>query len=171
MTERRAKLVASVTGIHFAALQVGAFLAVESVSSSAWSTYAALSAAWLGGTLVGLWVAVPPRAAVIGGVLAFEGLVAFTQLAPWSRGLFVLGVAAVGAGGLWAGGFFTRAARRRATEGVFLHENNGFVLGLVATPFAFAFGGRTTLAALPLVTCLALFRLDETFKLDRSTPA
>ncbi|MBX3262876.1 MAG: hypothetical protein KIS78_34305 [Labilithrix sp.] len=167
MTERRAKLVASVTGLHFAALQLGAFLSVESVSSSAWATYAALSSAWLGGTLAGLWLTLPARPAILGGLLAFEGLLVFARLAPWSRGLFVFGVAAVAVGGLWAGGFFVRAARRRATDGVFLHENNGFLLGLVATPCAFAFGGRTALAALPLATCALIFGLDPTLKQAR----
>ena len=151
----------------FAALQVGAFLAVESVSSSAWSTYAALTSAWLAGTLFGLWTTLPARPAIIGGVLAFEGLVAFTRVAPWSRWMFVFGIAAVAVGGLWAGGFFTRAARRRATEGVFLHENNCFFLGLAVAPFVFAFGGRAALAALPLVTTAALSGLDETSKHDR----
>ncbi|MBX3200820.1 MAG: hypothetical protein KF850_42490 [Labilithrix sp.] len=171
MAERRAKLTASVTGLHFAALQVGAFLSVESVSSSAWATYAALSAAWLGGTLAGLWLTLPAGPTVLAGVVAFEGLVAYTRLAPWSRGLFAFAAAAAAIGGLWAGAFFTRAARRRATDGVFLHENNGFLVGLVATPVTFAFGGRTALAALPVVTCAMLFVLDQTSpRTRRQTP-
>ncbi|MBX3200513.1 MAG: hypothetical protein KF850_04730 [Labilithrix sp.] len=171
MIDRRAKLIASVTGLHFAALQVGAFLSVESVSSSAWATYAALSAAWLGGTLAGLWLELPARPTILAGVIAFEGLVAFTRLAPWSRGLFAFGAGAAALGGLWAGGFFTRAARRRATDGVFLHENNGFLVGLVGTPITFAFGGRAALAALPVVTCAILFGLDQTFtRARRQTP-
>ena len=161
MSERRAKVIASVTGLHFSALQVGAFLAVQSVSSSAWSTYAALTSAWLAGTLFGLWVTLPARPTILAGVLAFEGLVGFTHVAPWSRWMFVVGIAAVAVGGLWAGGFFTRSARRSATDGVLLHENNGFLLGLVVTPFVFAFGGRTALAALPLVTAVALFGMDQ----------
>lgn len=161
MGEPRAKLVASVTGLHFAALQVGAFLAVQSVSSSAWSTYAALTAAWLAGTLFGLWSTLPPRPTILVGVVAFEGLVGVTRAAPWSPWMFAFGVGAVAAGGLWAGGFFARAARRRATDGVFFHENNGFLLGLVVTPFVFAFGGRTALAALPLVTAAALLGRSE----------
>lgn len=167
MSPRRSSLIAALTGFHFAGLQVGSFLALESVSSSAWTTYAALTASWLVGSLVGLWLELPPRRTLAIGVVAFEALVLITRLGPWSRGLLVMGIIAAGLGGLWAGGFFVRAARVRAAAAVFLHENNGFAAGLVAATALFAVGGRGALAVLPLVTCASLFRLDEHSKESR----
>ena len=125
-SERRAKVAASVTGFHFAALQVGAFLQSKA-SSSAWSTYAALTSAWLAGTLFGSgsrsW---PARRS--SQASAFEGRVCF-QTAGAVVALDVRlrdrrGRRRKGSGQADSS---LAPARRRATEGVVLYENNGFL--------------------------------------------
>ncbi|MBX3232597.1 MAG: hypothetical protein KIT84_16600 [Labilithrix sp.] len=155
-------LASTMTGVYFASLQVGTLLAVQSVGSAAWPTYAGLTAAWLAGTLVGLWLPLPRRAAIAAGLLAFEAMIALTRLWPWSRALVPVAALSIAIGGLWAGGFFTSAARRGKDRSVFFDENNGFLLGLVVTTVAFAFAGRGGLAALTLVTGGALFGLERT---------
>lgn len=161
--------IAGLTGLHFAVLQIGLLLSVQSVASSAWTTYAALTQAWLGGSLIGLWIRIPRALTILLGVLTFLGAVGGTQLWPWSPYTLICGILSAGVGGLWAGGFFLQAARRKQSPSrIFFHENNGFALGLILTASLFAFGGRHLLLVAPCVTAtLILFpqmsspRIDE----------
>jgi hypothetical protein len=140
------------TGLHLALLQFGyLFLLVIHISST-YVTYAMIVLAWMSGTLIGLrWRGLDGRAALALGLLGYYatyGLVVNDAPVP-SLAFAALGVAA---SGLWAGRFFVvMLPHYGRADRLFFHENNGFLVGVIAAFVGFTMLGRPFLFWTPLV--------------------
>ncbi|MBI4349423.1 MAG: hypothetical protein HY553_21480 [Elusimicrobia bacterium] len=123
-------------GVTFAVLQFACFCLLEERLSSAWPTYAAVTAGWLAGTILGL--AAPGRSR--GDEAAFAAIAAAAyyamflgvRLCPYDvRLLPGYGLLLLAIGG-FAGRFFReRLEAWRDPRALFFHENNGFLCGML----------------------------------------
>ena len=143
-----------VTGLHLALLQFGyLFLLVINVTST-YVTYASIVLSWMAGTLIGLlWRNLDGRVALAIGVLgyyAIYALVVANPLAPWTLPVAAFGVAI---SGLWAGRFFVVMLPHFVrADRLFFHENNGFLVGVIAVFVGFTMLGRPFLLWTPMLT-------------------
>jgi hypothetical protein len=142
------------TGLHLALLQFGYLFVLVMNVTSTYVTYAMIVLSWMAGSLIGLrWERLDGRAAVLMGVVGYYviyGLVAAAPLAAYTLPLAALGVAT---SGLWAGRFFVVLHPYFSrVDRLFFHENNGFMLGVIAVFVGFTMLGRPFLLAGPLLT-------------------
>ncbi|MCA9693779.1 MAG: hypothetical protein KC636_29600, partial [Myxococcales bacterium] len=170
MARRRALALAAATGLHLASLQLGYLLTIQMHLSSGYLSYALVTALWMLGCLIGLWVALPATLAVIAGLASYLVTLVACNLAPFHPSLLWLAIPAVIVSGLWAGRFFCVALARDDGEGAsaraFAGENTGFVAGLVGVFLGYALLGRALLLWAPLVTGASVLAL-----LSRRGPA
>ncbi len=144
---------ARATGVHLGLLQAGYLLTLARVLSSAHATYAVVLTAWLAGSLLGLWLAVPARLAVVLGLCTYM----IVQIGLWGVDFAALPVVyfvpAVVVSGVWSGRFFAVAVARDGRTGpIFAAETDGFLLGTVMATVVYVFVGRIGLVVAPLVT-------------------
>ena len=148
-----------VSGLHFALLQASWYLLLEAHLSSQSLSYFICLFFWLCGLLLGLnlrgdrWFV-----GLLGaGVASYYVAWSLARWAPFHSSLYP--VAAIGSvvSGLLPGFFFRFIARRyRPIRRPLLHENNGFILGLlVALRGATHFGGSLLAFAPALGAALA----------------
>lgn len=141
------------TGLHLALLQFGyLFLLVINITST-YVTYMMIVLAWMAGTLVGLlWRRLDGRAALGLGVIGYYAiyfLVVSDPLSPHTLPFAALGVAI---SGLWAGRFFVvMLPHYERADRLFFHENNGFLVGVIAVFVGFTMLGRPFLLWTPLL--------------------
>jgi hypothetical protein len=146
------------TGLHLALLQFGyLFLLIIHVTST-YVTYALIVIAWMTGTLVGLrWRSLDRRAALGLGLLSYYAtylLVVSVPLAVYTLPCAALGVAF---SGLWAGRFFVvMLPYYGRADRLFFHENNGFLVGVIASFIGFTLLGRPFLLWTPLPMAVGL---------------
>lgn len=138
-----APLFALLVGFWLAGLQVSMFLLLQAYCTATIPSFLAVTAGWLVGSLVGLWL--PPRLAWLGiclGGIAPCGLQAALRSFPFQPGLLPLFAGLVVCAGLYSGQFFRseQAAFSRPAR-LFFWENNGFVLGLGGAGLASLFLG------------------------------
>lgn len=144
--------LAFATGVWLALLQFAYFFLLEvRLSSRAESFFAALFC-WLVGFLVGLNVrsrrAFPVLilAAPVGYYAAYAVMVA----RPYDWSVLPVVAACIALGGALAGAFFPHASERFArVKPLLLHENNGYLVGLVLALLGSVFAGRALLGAAP----------------------
>lgn len=137
------ELFALLVGIWLAGLQVGMFLALQTWCTATLPSFLAVTAGWLAGSLVGLWL--PRRLAWLGiglGIVAPLVLQAALRACPFQPGLLPVFTLLVVAAGLYSGQFFRseQGAFARPAR-LFFWENNGFVLGLGGAGIACLFLG------------------------------
>jgi hypothetical protein len=146
------------TGLHLALLQFGyLFMLIMNVSST-YVTYMMIVLSWMGGTLLGLrWSRLDGRIALALGVAAYYGIYAVIAASPLAGFTLPLAAAGVVFSGLWAGRFFVvmRPYFGRV-DSLFFHENNGFMLGVMAVFIGFTTLGRPFLLVGPLMTGIGL---------------
>lgn len=147
-------------GICFGVLQFCYFLLLEWQLSSAWTSYMAVTLAWMAGIQAGLrWV---PRKAWVEHSLVFfnapcyYGLWFALERWPFDQRFLLLYALLVLGSGYYAGYFFRSSfARWGQVRWLFLYENNGFVGGLLLSFLGFVADGRLFLTLAP-VFCLLL---------------
>lgn len=143
---------ASWAGLAFAVLQFSTFCVLEERLSSSWMTYAVVTAAWMAGIIGGLRLARAPGAAddafaAVAGA-SYYGIFAGVRLLPVDNGLLALYGLLVCAMGAFAGRFFrSRFDAWGDPRALFLHENNGFLYGLLLS-FAGFYGRAEAFLAL-----------------------
>ena len=146
------------TGLHLALLQFGyLFLLIINISST-YVTYAMIVLSWMSGTLIGLrFLRLDGRTALGIGLLgyyAIYGLVVIDPLSPHTLPFAAMGVAI---SGLWAGRFFVvMLPYFERADRLFLHENNGFLVGVIAVFVGFTMLGRPFILWAPLLTGIGL---------------
>lgn len=146
------------TGVHLALLQFCYFFLLLINVTSTYITYATIVISWMVGTLVGLfWRRLNAGAALIAGIASYYaiyGLVVSDPMALHTLPIAALGVAV---SGLWAGRFFVVMLPLFArADRLFLHENNGFLLGIVGVFVGFTLLGLDFLFWTPLISGLWL---------------
>ncbi len=147
-------LFAFVTGLHLALLQFGYLFVLQLNVSSTYLTYAMVVIAWMTGTLIGIsWKTLNNTGVLAAGVVSYYAVYALVQADPFSYRILPAAVAGVVVTGLWAGRFFIamRPLFPRVNS-LFLHENNGFLVGIVTFYLGFVFLGRAFLLGSILVS-------------------
>jgi hypothetical protein len=126
------------SGLHFAVLQASHFLLLEAHLSARSQTYLLTMLCWLAGFWVGLGLApTPARPRAFLGLLAagaasYYATWALSRWLPFHGALYVAAALSSGVGALLAGHFFRAVAEGwRPLRRPLLHENNGFVAGLL----------------------------------------
>ncbi len=152
------KLFAASTGLHLAVLQFCYFFVLMLNITSTYVTYMTLVISWMAGTLAGLFLnRLSANVALLIGMLAYYTItwLVFTDpLRPWLFALSALGVAA---SGLWAGRFFiVMLPTFPAPDTLFLHENNGFLVGVIGVFVGFSLLGKAFLFYAPAVSLTLL---------------
>ncbi len=146
-----------VTGTLLGLEQMGIFFLLEGRVSSSIVTYLAVTLAWLCGTLVGLrWPAggrLDPGRPLVAGLVGYYAILILVTVTPYDlRWLAAYGPLTAMVG--YFAGYFFRALVRRTDDPqrLFLFENNGFIVGLIATAIGvMVFGVRFALLAPALV--------------------
>lgn len=140
------------TGVWLALLQFAYFFLLEvRLSSRAESFFAALFC-WLVGFLVGLNVRSPRAFPVLIVAAPLGYYVAYAVMAarPYDWSVLPVVAACIALGGALAGAFFPHASERFArVKPLLLHENNGYLVGLVLALLGSVFAGRALLGAAP----------------------
>lgn len=154
-------------GLHFAILQMAYFFLAEVFLSAGHVPYFILSFWWLVGLIGGLWFTrdVGPAPVYAVGVGAYAILLMSLWIRPFDDSLNPLAWACIAVSGMGPGHFFgTLAVPTAQRARVLLHENNGFIAGLLLALFASAhrgvwllYGGPLAGLALVLV-CLGWLR-------------
>lgn len=155
-------------GLFFAILQFSYFVLLEWQFSSAWITYATVTFAWMFGIIAGLRFGtrytLPEKWLLCLNVLAYYGLWCGLLWRPFDNSLVALYGFCVFTSGAYAGQFFRINAVRAKDIRVFLlHENNGFIAGLLVSFLGFSYDGRLFLTVTPIVTALSLFIMNSVF--------
>lgn len=154
--------LAMVTGVWLALLQSAYFFLLEvRLSSRAGSFFVALFC-WLVGFLVGLNVGAGRHFARWVGVAAAGYYAAYLVLEarPYEWAMLPIVALCIATGGAAAGAFFPALEPRFGrVKALFLHENNGYLLGLLAALLGCVFAGRTLLVAAPALGAAAVWVL------------
>lgn len=155
----RDTVLAFLTGLWLALLQFAYFFLLEVRLTSRAEAFFAVLFCWLVGFLAGLNAASPrtfPRLvwlAPLGYYLAYAVLAA----RPYDWSVLPVVAGGVAVGGALAGAFFPyMAARFAKTKLLLLHENNGYVCGLVLALLGSVFAGRALLALAPVVGAVVI---------------
>ncbi len=141
------------TGFHLALLQFGYLFVLIINITSTYVTYAMIVLSWMAGTVIGLlWRSLDGRVALCIGVISYYaiyGLVVSDPLSPHTLPFAALGIAI---SGLWAGRFFVvMLPHFSRADRLFFHENNGFLVGVIAVFVGFTMLGRPFLLWSPLL--------------------
>ncbi len=132
----RVSMVILLTGFLLGIQQMDIFFLLQGSVSSSVLTYLAVTLAWMAGIAIGLFLPDRPPLAVllVVGLAAYYAVLVLSQINAYDlRWLPVYGILTATAGA-FAGRFFreintlTQDSRR-----LFLIENNGFILGLIAS--------------------------------------
>lgn len=141
----RLLVLSFVAGAHLAIVQTSYYLVLEAfVSSQALSYFIAIFF-WLIGLLVGLWLRrerlfVP---LLVAGTASYYATWYLARAMPFASSMYLVAGACSIVSGLLPGYFFRFVGpRARPVSRALLHENNGFILGLV-----FALVGATRFGA------------------------
>lgn len=123
------------SGLHFAVLQASHFLLLEAHLSARSQTYLLTMLCWLAGFWAGLGVTARPRAfagLLAAGAASYYATWTLSRWLPFHGALYVAAALSSAVGGLLGGHFFRAVAERwRPLRRPLLHENNGFVAGLL----------------------------------------
>ena len=152
------KSYAFITGLHLALLQFSYLLLLEINISSTYVTYMIIVVSWMVGAVIGLrWKNLNADIGLFLGVASYYGLYMLVSYDPLSRSTLVLAALGVILTGLWAGRFFVvMLPLMKRADSLFLHENNGFLIGVIALFLGFSFLGRKFLLWAPLITAATL---------------
>lgn len=159
MTDRGSRVMAFVFGLHFAVLQCSYFFLVEAFLSSGHQPYFAMSLLWLCGVLVGLTASpqVSLELTTLFGTGAYLIAQGSLRLYPYQNALGNVAYACILVSGIAAGHFIVFIASSRIDRtAALLHENNGFVVGLVAGLLSSTFHGMRLLEIGPALTTVAV---------------
>ncbi len=151
-------LFATLTGLHLAVMQFCFFFILLVNVTSTYVTYISVVIAWMIGTIIGLLL---PRlragVALLAGGLSYYAvylLVVSDPLAPTTLPIATFGVAVTG---LWAGRFFVvMLPLFSGADRLFFHENNGFLLGIIAVFVGFTMLGMPFLLWTPGLSVVLL---------------
>lgn len=146
-----------VMGAHLAVVQLSYTFLLEAYLTSRTVSFFTTLGCWLVGVLIGLWprrqTLFLPLLCVGGGSYYLAWLI--IRGVPFQFRLLPCALACVTASGLLAGYFFPWSAGRfTRVKLLFLHENNGFLVGTVLSLVGLVYAGERYLALAPGLTTL-----------------
>ncbi|GJL65885.1 MAG: hypothetical protein NPIRA05_08560 [Nitrospirales bacterium] len=151
-------LFAFLCGFHLALLQFDYFFLLLLHVTSTYITYAVIVFSWMTGTLFGLlWNRLHPCLALLAGLASYYAIYGLVISNPLSASALPLASVGVAITGLWAGRFFVVVFPFFGRiDFVLFHENNGFLLGIVAVFVGFTLLGKAFLLWSPLLSGMIL---------------
>ena len=156
---RRAAVFAFLTGLWLALLQFAYFFLLEVQLSSRAGAFFAVVFCWLAGFLAGLNAASRRTFPWLAGLAPLAYYLAYAVLLarPYDWSALPVVAGSVAAGGALAGAFFPFMAGRFARmKMLLLHENNGYVTGLVLALLGSVFAGRALLNLAPVAGAVVI---------------
>lgn len=155
------KLYVMCGGALFAILQFSYYLQMEWLMSSTWITYSTVVVAWLIGAIVGLGYALENgwfgAIMLAVNILAFYSMRLGLYLRPFDNRLLPIYAIMIAISGAYVG-LFMRANFKTmvGARELLLHENNGFILGLLISFLGFFLKGDIFSIAAPGACALLL---------------
>jgi hypothetical protein len=154
-----------IVGMLLGLMQTGLFFQLTFTLSSSFETYLLVTLCWLAGSAVGVYrlgkSAVSLQAFLGIGLLAYATCAVLLVWQPFNSRLWPAYGLLVIVAGIYPGVFFARRAQLYPARTLFLWENNGFVLGLVAGTLLFMVMGRWVLWGAPVVVAYWVWRFGE----------
>jgi hypothetical protein len=160
-------LLAFSIGLWLALMQYSYWFLLEVHLSSRSTSFFVALFFWLLGFLVGLNLRAPRAFVTLVGAapLAYYAALALLEAFPYRLALVPVVGAAISTAGMLAGAYFPHAgARFEKVKLLFFHENNGFIVGILASLIGSVFWGRLLLVlapALGLLPVLGLLALER----------
>ncbi|MEZ4670078.1 MAG: hypothetical protein R3E39_19410 [Anaerolineae bacterium] len=152
-------------GVFLGTLQTGLFLQLMFTYSSGFSTYLMMTLCWLVGSALGVSYAarwgVRTGIFLLAAMAAYLTCVGLLHLRPFDTRLWPVYAILIVTAGVYPGVFFARLSQTNRVASIFLWENNGFIVGLVAGTVLYMLIGRLALWIIPLLAALLLFRVTE----------
>ncbi len=148
-----------VSGLHFGILLICLYLTLQMFVSASFVTLLVVGVAWILGIILNMKFAVPRSLSASMGVSIISYYVLLMATSVFTPYEFLLPVFAIliVLVALPAGSFFREYASRFSSSSMFLHQNNGFVLGYVLSLFGFAEWGVNFLYWAPLLSYAIAF--------------
>ena len=152
-------------GLMLGLLQTGLFFQLTTTLSSGFGTYLMITLCWLMGSALGVTYGpkfAPRTTYLLVLALASYGLcgVLLSRL-PFETGFWPVYAVLVALIGTYPGLFFARMASVYHTRTLFLLENNGFIVGLVAGTILLMLVGRVALWITPTVIGVLIYLVRE----------
>jgi hypothetical protein len=152
-------------GTMLGLLQTGLYFQLTSTLSSGFGTYLMVTLCWLMGSALsvsfGGRISVRTDLLLILALLSYGCCGLLLSQVPFETQLWPFYAALVVIIGTYPGLFFARMASRYRARSLFLLENNGFIIGLVAGTILVMLGGRMTLWVTPVAVALTILLLRE----------
>jgi hypothetical protein len=161
------------SGLHFAVLQASHFLLLEAHLSARSQSYFITLFFWLLGFLLGLQVRGDRwfGGLLAAGAAAYSATWALSRWMPFHTALYPAAALSAVVSALLAGHFFRFVAGRyRPLRRPLLHENNGFVLGLLIALKGAVHWGGWLLAGGPAITAALVALTFAAARRDLDTP-
>ncbi len=160
------------TGIFLAFAQLSFFFILESELSSAFVTYSSVTLSWLTGIVAGLWISKEDRALektlLLANIIWYWVIYLLVKWYPFESKLFPIYIALIICSGIYAGYFFKINKNIYPNvKKLFVHENNGFLVGMVLCTVGFMALGSKFLSMAYLGLVFVLFFLQRVKSLDR----
>ncbi len=142
-------------GVLLGLLQSGLFFLLTFTLSSGFTTYLLITLCWLMGGVVGaLYVNrmnLSHRALLLMMLLAYALCNWLVSANPFNTQIWPIYGFLISLAGIYPGVFFARSSKLYPVRSLFFWENNGFIVGLVATTLSFMVFGRSILWILTLL--------------------
>ena len=150
---------ATTTGLHLAILQFSYFFMLMLNITSTYVTYMTLVISWMAGTVAGLfWRNLQGGIALAIGVAAYYTICVLVISDPLRDYLLPIAAVGVAASGLWAGRFFVVLLPLfESPDKLFLHENNGFLVGIIGVFVGFSLLSQGFLLWAPALSLAVLY--------------
>jgi hypothetical protein len=158
----------SLVGLMLGLFQTGLFFQLAFTLSSSFRTYLMVTICWLIGSAIGVQLA---RHFTLGGghtsglllaaLGAYFACAVLLIAAPFHTQLWPVYGLLVVITGLYPGVFFVRMGKVYKARDLFFWENNGFIVGIVATTLAFLLLGRGVLWTAPLILVVLILLIPE----------
>lgn len=157
MTRSRSLLIViniAVTGAYFGLLQWATFFVLQSSFAATAMVYLLATVVWLIGSVLGLTLSGPRNEVWWWGfaTLGYYALLGVGRIRPFDLSVLPLLMLFVAGMGAYAGRFFRyRRGLLPRTKHLFLVENTGFIVGMLATVSALFWAGESFLLFAPAV--------------------
>ncbi len=152
-------------GLMLGLLQTGLFFQLTSTLSSGFGTYLMITLCWLTGSAFGVTFGArfaPRTAYLLVLALGSYGLCGFLlSHLPFETGFWPVYAVLVALIGTYPGLFFSRMASVYRARTLFLLENNGFIVGLVAGTILLMLVGRAALWITPVTIGVLIVLVRE----------
>jgi hypothetical protein len=155
-------LIPLLVGMLLGTLQTGLFFQLTFTLSSGFNTYLMVTLSWILGSWLGvMWGGSAKKGLPLWALLwlmliVYAAVSSILLMFPFNSRLWVVYAFLIIFAGLYPGVFFARMSAIYTARVLFFWENNGFIIGTVASTLLFMMYGRALLWWLPLILSAAV---------------